>query len=76
MLDVKEVPSTSDPKTVKYCSLSARQQLEFAPGEGAEITLDTLNGMIQVYCSLFRMDGAFLMSDMDTVGNGKVVCNP
>jgi hypothetical protein len=66
--------SGKDPKTVQWCNLNKRKQVELAQNEYLTITLDNLNGEIQVYCALFSLDGTFIMSDMDTTGTGKVTC--
>lgn len=75
MLDVSiDEVSGKDPKTVQWCKLDAREQIELALGQYMELTLNNLDGGIQVYCALFSLDGTFIMSDMDTTGSGKVNC--
>jgi len=75
MLDVSiDEVSGKDPKTVQWCNLDAREQIELALGQYMELTLNNLDGGIQVYCALFSLDGTFIMSDMDTTGSGKVNC--
>jgi hypothetical protein len=73
LLEVGEI-SGKDPKTVKYCSLDARQQVNLASNESVVATLNTLDGSVEVYCAIFKMDGTFIMSDVDTKGSGKVTC--
>lgn len=75
MLRVGDI-SGSDPKNISGCNLDARRQVQFGPNEGVDVTLNNLNGQIQVYCALFSLDGTFIMSDMDTTGSGKVTCHP
>ena len=75
MLRVGDV-SGSDPKNISGCNLDARQQVQFGPNEGVDVTLNNLDGQIQVYCALFSLDGTLIMSDMDTTGSGKVTCAP
>jgi hypothetical protein len=75
MLDVSiDEVSGKDPKTVQWCKLDARKQVELAQNEYMSLTLRNLDGQIQVYCALFSLDGTFIMSDMDTTGTGKVTC--
>jgi hypothetical protein len=75
MLDVSiDEVSGKDPKTVQWCNLDARKQVELAQDEYMTLTLRNLDGQIQVYCALFSLDGTFIMSDMDTTGAGKVTC--
>ena len=75
MLRVGDV-SGSDPKNISGCNLDARRQVQFGTNEAVDVTLNNLNGQIQVYCALFSLDGTFIMSDMDTTGSGKVTCHP
>jgi hypothetical protein len=75
MLDVTaDQVSGKDPKTVQWCNLDSRKQIQLAENQYMELTLENLDGDIQVYCSLFSVDGTFIMSDMDTTGTGKVTC--
>ena len=75
MLSVGDV-SGVDPKNVNYCHLDAREQIQLASNEHVTITLNNLDGKIEVYCALFMMDGTFIMSDVDIIGSGKVTCRP
>jgi len=75
MLDVGiDEVSGKDPKTVQWCNVDAREQIKLADNEYMTLTLENLDGSIQVYCALFSLDGTFIMSDMDTTGSGKVTC--
>jgi len=75
MLDVGDV-SGRDPKNVEYCNLQAREQVQMGSNQQVDITLNNLDGKIEVYCALFSLDGTFIMSDVDTTGSGKVTCHP
>lgn len=75
MLSVGDV-SGSDPKNVQYCNLDARQEIEIGQNEQVTVTLNNLNGQIEVYCALFTLDSVFIMSDVDTTGSGEVTCRP
>ena len=75
MLDVSiDEVNGKDPKTIQWCNLDARKQIELAQNEYMSLTLRNLDGQIQVYCALFSLDGTFIMSDMDITGTGKVTC--
>lgn len=63
-----------DPKTVEWCNLEARKQIQLAANQYMELKLNNLDGRIQVYCALFSADGVFIMSNLDTTGTGRVTC--
>ena len=76
LLSVGDIDPSVDPKTNSSCYLMGRKQ-EAVPPDCCwlEYNLDTLNGAVEVYCATFTLDGIFIMSDVDTVGSGIVVCH-
>jgi hypothetical protein len=69
-----------DPKTVQHyginiCQLEKREQIQIAPNFQVELTISNSETR-EVWCALFSLDGTFIMSDVDTIGSGKVICHP
>jgi len=72
-----------DPKTVQnrpgginICQLEKREQVQIALGYAVTLTEVNASGRTEFWCALFSLDGTFIMSDVDTVGSGKVSCHP
>ena len=69
-----------DPKTVQnyginICQLEKREQIQIAPNYQVELTISNSETR-EVWCALFSLDGTFIMSNVDTIGSGKVICHP
>lgn len=81
LLQVGNIDANVDPKTVKLhnvdgCSLSNRQQIKMILNAYMEMTLWNNDGGVEPYCALFKLDGTFIMSNVDITGSGKVQCGP
>jgi hypothetical protein len=76
LLDAPTIAKTTDPKSDYHCSLMKRRPYEMPVGHYLEFKGDTLDGRVMIYCALFSESGNFIVSGIDTLGTGKVICKP
>lgn len=78
MLEVGDISSDIDPKTLSFCVKMHIEPKTIGPNEQIEATLDTTwtDEPLEIYCALFFSDGTFIMSDVDTTSSGKATCAP
>ena len=58
------------------CGVDKRTQVQLAAYEEVTFTRNENTVEIEIYCSLYSLDGTYIMSALDTTGSGKVVCHP
>lgn len=67
---------TGNPKDVSGCAVSERKQESIAPGEQITVAWKKSTTDRQIFCTLYRLDGTYIMSNVDTKGSGQAVCRP
>jgi hypothetical protein len=65
---------TGDLTDVPGCGPKEREQVYLGVNQALTVTFNNHISDRQNYCALFKLDGTFVMSDMDTTGSGKVTC--
>lgn len=58
------------------CVLSMREQIELEWGYGEHYWVENFEGDVQLFCSLYELDGTYIVTEFDTNGTGEVVCFP
>jgi len=61
---------------VPGCGVQEREQVFLLSNQSLDITFNKHITDRQNFCMLFKLDGTFVMSDLDTTGSGKVTCEP
>jgi len=67
---------TGNPTGQAGCGLTKRIQMQIGPNQEITVTLSNNTGEEEVYCSLYSLDGTYIMSDLDTTGSEKAICSP
>jgi hypothetical protein len=66
-------PVSGNPKDSDICRVTERTQIKLSPGESSSV--DTgIGDSSQTFCALYRTNGEYIMSYVDTIGAGKAEC--
>lgn len=76
IMGIPDSEINGNPADTAGCGVQERKQIHLGQYENITMTFTRENANIQIYCALFDLSGKFIMYDMDTLGEGKAVCNP